>query len=110
MPVRAVSAGSDFIEINDGGRIIRVTETDVAPGAKDKMALAIQALLQFGLDTRIKIRDLPDDEPTKTVDPARSDFFWEGHDGNKELVARPVIVESVVWDGTRYVPTLTRAR
>jgi hypothetical protein len=113
MPVRAVSAGADFVEINDGGRVSRVAESDVAPGSKDKMALAIQSLLQEALTTRIRVRDLPDDEPTKTTDPAAEygeRMFWDGQGINKSVVSHAVIVESVVWDGTSYVPTLRRAR
>ena len=111
MPVRAVRAGADFVEINDGGRIMRVTEADVAPGSKEKMAAAILALLQEQLTVRQRVRDLPDGDPDKTTDPARGEkLFWEGQGANRELVSRTVIVESVVWDGTVYVPTLRRAR
>lgn len=113
MPVRAVRAGADFVEIDTGGTLIRVSEADVKAKTKDKMAVAIQALLQEGLTTRIKLRDLPSDEPTKATDPA-ADYgermFWEGQGGNRELVSRSVIVESVTWDGERYVPALRRAR
>lgn len=111
MPVRAVRAGADFVEINDGGRVHRVTEADVAPGSKENMAQAILALLQEQLTVRQRLRDLPDDDPDKTTDPARGEkLFWEGQNANRELVGRSVIVESITWDGGRYVPTLRRAR
>ena len=113
MPVRAISAGADFVEINDGGRSLRVSEADIAPGSKDKMALAIRALLQEQLTTRTKVRDLPDDDPDRDTDPASfmgERMFWEGQGGNRELVSRSVIVEDVRWDGERYVPRLRRAR
>ena len=111
MPVRAVRAGADFVEIDDGGRVIRVTEADVPAGSKEKMAQAILALLQEQLTVRQRVRDLPDDDPDKSTDPARGEkLFWEGQDANRELVSRSVIVESVVWDGTRYHPALRRAR
>ncbi len=113
MPVRAVRAGADFVEIDTGGRIIRVTEADVAGADKDQMGPAIRDLLQERLATRTLVLDLSDDEPAKASDP-KADFgermFWEGQGGTKELVSRAVIVESVVWDGARYVPSLRRAR
>src|SRR5210317_2053738 len=40
------------------------------------------------LTKRQPIASLPDDDPDKTTDPARPDFFWDGSD----LVARPVII------------------
>ncbi len=112
MPVRAISAGADFVEIDVGGRSLRVSEADVAPGSKNKMALAIRTLLQEQLTTRVKVRDLPNNDPDKTTDPVAvhgEAMFWEGAGGNKDLVSRAVIVEDVVWDGERYVPTLRRA-
>lgn len=114
MPVRAVFAGADFVEIDVGGRIIRVTEADIAPGTKDEMALTIKTLLQERLTTRTRLRDLPDDEEFKDVRPPVKIYgetmFWEGRGGSRELVSRSVIVEDVTWDGERYVPHLRRAR
>ena len=80
---------------------------------KTKVALVLKELVQEDLTTRIRLRDLPDDEPTKTVDPAPQfgeRMFWEGHGRNKELVSRSTIVESCVWDGTVYAFTMRRAR
>lgn len=114
MPVRAISTGADFVEINEGGRTVRVSEADVTPGSKDKMATAIKALLQEQLTTRIKLRDLPDDEEFKNEAPLIEKYgetmFWEGLDADRELISRAVIVEDVTWDGERYVPHLRRAR
>ncbi len=79
---------------------------------KTKVALVLKALLQEDLTTRTKLIDLPDDEPTKTVDPAPQfgeRFFWEGNGRNKELVSRSTIVEDCVWNGTRFVFTIRRA-
>ena len=113
MPVHAVSAGADFVEINTGGRVLRVMEIDVSFGSKDQMATAIKALLQEQLTTRIRLRDLPDDEEFKNEPPPVEQYgermLWEGQGGNRELVSRSVIVEDVTWDGGRYVPTLRRA-
>ena len=77
---------------------------------KIKVALVLKELVQEDLTTRNRLRDLPDDEPTKTVDPAREGFFWEGRGVNRELVSRSTIVESVVWDGMRYGFEMRRAR
>jgi hypothetical protein len=57
-------------------------------GQVEKLRAAVQGLI----DERIRLRDLPDDDPAKTTDPARLDFFWEGQGGNRTLVARPVEV------------------
>ena len=67
---------------------------------KTKTALVLKELLQEDLTTRIRLRDLPDDEPTKTVDPAPEygeRMFWEGNGARRELVSRATIVESCVW-------------
>ncbi len=80
---------------------------------KTKTALVLKDLVQEDLTTRIRLRDLPDDEPTKTVDPAPQfgeRMFWEGHGRNKELVGRSTIVEDCVWNGTAFVFTMRRAR
>ena len=119
MPVRAVSAGADFVAINNGGKIIRATEADLWAGSKKNTALAFQAFLQKGLNVIQVIADLPADDPDKTADPMKGERMFHGDsDGkvqanpskNDQLVSRSVIVESVVWDGDRYVPTLRRAR
>jgi len=58
------------------------------PAQIEKLRLVVQALI----DERVKVRDLPDDDLAKDIDPARPDFFWEGKGGNKNLVARSVEV------------------
>ncbi|KKM98374.1 hypothetical protein LCGC14_1158670 [marine sediment metagenome] len=80
---------------------------------KTKTAVVLKTLLQEDLTTRTKLKDLPDDEPTKTVDPALQfgeRMFWEGHGANKVVVSRSTIVESCVWDGERFVFTMRRVR
>ena len=80
---------------------------------KDRLALTLKTLLQEDLTHRMKVRNLPADEPTKTVDPAPQfgeRMFWEGQGGNKDLVSRSTIVEDCVWDGERFVFTMRRAR
>jgi len=70
-----------------------------------KVAALIQGQMQADIDVVIKRTDLPLEDEARQSNPNREDFFWDG----PNLVARPVIVESVVWDGTRYVPALRRA-
>ncbi len=105
---RAGMADSDRERSYDLINDVRFQDAD-----KTKVALVLKELIEEDLTFRQRVRDLPDDEPTKTVDPA-SEFgermFWEGHGRNKELVSRSTIVESCVWDGTRFVFTMRRAR
>ncbi len=80
---------------------------------KTKTALVLKELVQEDLTTRIKLRDLPDDEPTKTVNPAAlfgERMFWEGNGRNRELVSRSTIVVDCNWAGERFVFTMRRAR
>ena len=80
---------------------------------KTKVALVLKSTLQAELETVHVVRDLPDEEPYKSVDPAPEwgeKFFWRGHGRNKELVARDTIVEDVTWDGERFVFTMRYAR
>ena len=65
---------------------------------------AAQQALQAALDVRTPRSSLPDDEPAKTVDPARPSFFWDGAD----IVARRVVV-NLTWNGSGFVLELTRA-
>ncbi len=120
MPVTAVTCGADFVEIKFGGKTIRATEADVAAGSKEKMALAIQALLQKGLSTIQPIADLSDDDDDKTINPKLvkgERMYWGDPDGveqvdsakNNQLVSRDTIVKSVDWDGEVYVLTQRRA-
>jgi len=75
-------------------------------GENLKVAALIKAQMQNAIDVRIKRSTMPLEDEARQSNPNRPDFFWDGPD----LVARSVIVEDVVWDGTRYVPTLRRAR
>ena len=114
MPVRAVRYGSTFVEIEQGGRLVRVLESEVAPGSKDKMALAIKDLLNLRLQTRRRIKDLPDDDQIKTGEEDISRFgermFKEGRGANEELVSQPAIVTDCWWNGSVYQITIRKAR
>lgn len=111
-----ITATDTFTEINVGGRKARINHTDLGPGGQAKLALALMGLLQAQIDTRIPIADLPDDEPTKTVNPDASNFFWGDSNGavqnnpnrNNHLIARDTVVTDVVWEGTRYVVSQVR--
>ena len=53
---------------------------------KTKVAAALKAIVQVDLETVLLVRDLPDDEPYKSVDPAPEfgeGFFWRGRGANK---------------------------
>ena len=111
-----ITATDTFTEINVGGRVGRINHTDLGSGGQAKLALVLKELLQAQIDTRIPIADLPDDEPTKTVNPDAPNFFWGRPNGtihanpnqNDHLIARDTVVTEVVWDGTRYVVTQVR--
>ena len=78
---------------------------------KTKVALVLKELVQEDLTFRQRVRDLLDDDPDKTTDPALGErMFWEGHGAKRELVSRSTIVEDCVWDGERFVFMMRRAR
>ncbi len=54
----------------------------------DEVAEKMQGLLQGSQEVRVRLNSLPDDDPDKTIDPARPDLFWDG----QFLVSRPVLV------------------
>lgn len=107
MPVRAITVTDTFVEINDGGTVLHFEFADFPPSAGDNVARqnhVIQHVQESFLDTRIKLKDLPADDPYKTTDPALPHIFWEGTGGNTELVARSVVIENVVYDDTQLPP------
>jgi hypothetical protein len=53
---------------------------------------------QTWLDSRIRLSDLPADDPDKSTDPALPWRFWEGSGGSAELVTRNYIIENVVYN------------
>lgn len=118
-----IIATDTYTEINVGGRVARINHTDLGPGGQAKLALVLKELLQAEIDTRIPLADLPDgsdpligDEPTRTVNPDLTNFFWGDSNGivqnnpnrNDHLIARDTVVTDVVWDGTRYVVSQVR--
>ncbi len=111
-----ITVTDSYIEINIGGRVARIDYADLPGNTPVQLANALKLLLQAEIDTRIPLTDLPDDEPTKTVNPAAPNFFWGRANGsihanpnqNDHLIARDTVVTEVVWDGTRYVVSQVR--
>ncbi|KKM61730.1 hypothetical protein LCGC14_1528840 [marine sediment metagenome] len=111
-----ISTTDTYIEINIGGRGVHIDYADLPGNTPTQLANALKLLLQAEIDVRILLVDLPDDEPTKTVNPDSPNFFWGRANGsihanpnrNDHLIARDTVVTDVVWDGTRYVVTQVR--
>jgi hypothetical protein len=112
MPIRGISSGANFVELNVGGNIINIHEDVVGVGTKAEIASAFVSFLQDQLDVRQKLNTLSSDDPNREVDPAQPFLFWDGpgQPGNTYLVSRRVIVERVIWDGSNYIITLKKAR
>ena len=66
------------------------------PGNRAAKAAGLKLALQDWLDVRQPIADLSDDDPDKTIDPARPDLFWDAGD----LVGRAVRVADVTLTGS----------
>ena len=59
----------------------------------DKIAAKMQEMLQNDLDNVQLLTTLSEDDPDKTVDPARPDLFWRDLGGGiMALVGRGVVV------------------
>ena len=105
-----------FVEVNVGGTITRINHSDLGAGGQKNLNDSMRDFLQAAIDVRIPLADLPDDEPTKTVNPNAPNFFWANSDAkiknreadNDRLIARDTVVTEVVWDGTRYVVSQVR--
>ncbi len=112
MPVHRIESTGTHVRLWKSSNVANRTEIDVVAlltqqgGDNLKVAALIKSQLQDALDVVIRRTDLPADDPARITNPNRPDFFWDGPD----LVARPVIVESVVWDGIVYVISLRKAR
>ncbi len=112
MPVHRIESTATHVRLWKTSSVADRKEIDVVAeltkqgGDNLKVAALVKGQLQDALDVVIKRTDLPLEDEARQSNPNRPDFFWDGPD----LVSRPVIVESVVWDGTRYIPTLRRAR
>lgn len=81
-----------------------VKESDVVVSGSrtsKKIAAKMQKILQDQIDHRISRASLPDDEITKTVDPDKSNEFWDGND----IVSRSEVITINVINN-EYIPTL----
>ncbi len=54
----------------------------------------LQTLVQEVTEFRIRVNQLPTDDPDRAADPGRESAFWEGTGGNKEAVYRGIIIET----------------
>ena len=112
MPVRALIVTDTYVELDLGGNILHFDFADFPPSASTnevrQQHIIDQAQLWF--DTRIKLKDLPADDPNKTTDPAMPHLFWEGTGGNAELVSRNLVIENVVYDDTATPPLTFRVK
>lgn len=104
--ISAIVSTKEYIEINQGGKLNRVLYSDLQLGDDNIRSDDMKIRLQNFLDVSIPLADLPNDDPDKTTDPARPDLFWDK--GN--LVGRGCVITNVVWDGQRYIVTISRAR
>ena len=110
MPIKSTT---EYIEMTKSGKAtLRLNYANLPPGPDRKKADYIKAQFQALHDTRIPLTDLPDDEPTKTVDPNQDNFYWGDGNGvahpetpslNTHLIARDWIETDCWWDSGRFV-------
>ena len=104
MPIRQLTFAPGVIRMNrgDGERVYDLVTDSRFTGANPAViADKIKAVLQADLEVVQKVRDLPDDDPDKTTDPVATHgeaMFWRGTGGNKDLVGRQAVIDSVVWE------------
>lgn len=118
-----IKSTDTFVEVNVGGTITRINHSDLGAGGQKNLNDSMRDFIQAAIDVRIPLADLPDgsdpsigDEPTRTVNPNKPNFFWGDDNGivqnnadkNDHLIARDTVVTEVVFDGTRYVVTQVR--
>lgn len=109
--IRIVGAGKDITWDVLGDS--RLQDPD-----NEKNAIVLKSIVQDSLDTIERVRDLPNDEPTKTMSDAElaaeygERAFYRGQGINKELVFREIEVVDMVWsaDQERYLPSLRITR
>jgi len=82
MSLRGVAVTDTYVEIDFGDPAgpWHFDFADFPPSASDnaKRQAHIREHFQALIDTRTRLRDLPDDEPAKTTDPGLPHFFWDG--------------------------------
>ena len=72
----------------------------------DAVALFVQ---EEYLDVRQRLNTIPNDDPDRTTDPARTTLFWDGPGapGQTDLVSRSVGI-TIEWTGSEYITRLRR--
>ena len=97
--VRIYSSLNKFEEVDAAVERVKLT----GRARNDGVAIAAQLTseLQARLDFWQLLKDLPLDDPDRTINPARGDLFWQDIDGDRYLVGREGIV-TITWTGTRY--------
>ncbi len=101
--VWVVEITDDWIDVNLGGEIIRINYADIPGNGWPRARLRkLRDRAQDFIDIRIPLADLPDGDPDKVTDPELPSTFWDGND----LVSRSTLVEEIIFDGTRLIPTL----
>ncbi len=111
MPVFSISVDSEGFDIcissNDCQRFDLAGI--VAPDGQAKADAFADFIQDTYLDFKQRLNTLPNDDPDRTIDPARADLFWEGpgSPGQTDLVGRSILI-TVEWTGTEYIPTLRR--
>ena len=104
--IRVYSSANRSEEVDADVERVKLAPTDRNDAIK--VAAQLTTELQAKLDVRQLLRDLPEDDPDRTVDPGRGDLFWQDIDGERYLVGREGIV-TVTWSGTQYIPSWRRA-
>ena len=109
--IHIIGAGKDvsWNIVND----LRLQDPD-----NNKNAIVLKDIIQTDLDIVQRVRDLPNDEPTKKMSDAEltaeygERAFYRGQGNNKELVFREIEVVDMVWsaDQGRYLPSLRVTR
>jgi hypothetical protein len=117
MPIRAIERIIDGGGNEIGIRLVGVGKDGVLevfyadiPGNSwnpQRLAKMVERVQQL-IDVRIPLSDpslVDDPAGPNGSDPALPNFFWDAGD----LVARPIIISNVSWNGSRLNFTLTRA-
>ena len=106
MPVSSITNSGEFQIINTGSKTIDTSTIKIAgPNGQQGKNDRIKAGLQILLDKMTPLTDLPVEDANKTTDPATNREFWDA--GGVNLVTRTVEVTDVIYDGAKYVLSLS---
>lgn len=114
MPIRQPPQGDTsgiFWNAGDGVRRIEHASVVGKPGTAQHQA-RMEAAVNAALATIIKLDAVPADDPARLADPKADHFHWGKADGTRDeavsaasgyLIARPVTMRIIAWDGAAYV-------